>query len=1234
MEEHNEIVEVVREQEQEEKRLQRNENQRNQRATQKVQKNNAAKKIKNFIIKKSDLYKLSPTEASFKSYEKYTLPKYIFGFIERENDRRKYHEKPYAISAQEEQEIKLVQNITDFFTPTIVKLFLKMKTLRVYAVLEAKIYNDHLKCDEDNRYTTRFINIGRSDFTSIQDFYAYVFSFISRITKWDQEHDYLYIWAIQAIHFNIVKLKVMQGLSYVELPDFIKNRKAIINIKNTDNKCFLYSMVASRHLPPSHVDRVKFYQNPEFLSEWVYDDKSFPMRINKVVYFEKANNVKINIYTLDSDQMTIIPIHLSKQEHIHETVNLFLYEEHYTFIKDFSRFCGSDGYTCPNCLKSYANLYCYKNHTEICKDLNPNGTYVTMPKMIKVKDKVTKEVLKDQDGKDVEFAPVTKFKDFKKQKQLPVVMYADFECSLVPLEMDKVPRKNYVAVHKPNSFRLRIESTIDLGIPVDYVYYGDDSDVAFVSLLINDLEKTIQTRLRECADLHPKPILTLEEEVEFQSCRDCHFCKKALGKDRVRDHCHFTGIYEGAAHEKCNIKSHQLFKGKIQIPVFFHNVNYDLKCILSAFQKLEGDEAFINKISGIPCNMEAFKCLNINTFSINCSYAHLSSSLDTLIKNLPDEEKRLLSTIASTEEEFKLISKKGLYPYEMITSQEKLDMSIELLERKHFDSKLTLFKLSDEEWEHVQDVIRVFKITNFKQYHDLYLKIDVYGLTDVFEYHRKLTMQNFGLDAAHYIGLPQLSWSAGTKFTNVRLSNIQDMDMYMMFEKMKRGGISVISHKHAKANNKYLPNYKKDEPSSYLLQLDCNNLYGKSMCEKLPVDSFAWDDIASWNEQRIMEYSMDSDTGYCLEVDLEYPDHLHDEHNDYPLAPESLVIEKQQKLAPNFLTKTKYVLHIANLKYYLEKGLLLKKIHRVVKFRHQAWLKPYIDFNSGMRQKAKNEFEKDFWKLLNNSFYGKTMENIRDRVNVQFCQTDEQQVKWSSSPLFANCINPIGKTLALVKTHKKTVVLDKPMYLGACILDSSKLIMQRFHYDTMMVNFPNAKMCKTDTDSLLYYIETEDLYEDLKRPALQKCIEFSNYPKEHPLYNCDRKKVPGLFQDECVEDGKMQIISEYVGLCAKVYSNLLYSPEDKTTHDKKKAKGISKIHVKKRLAFDDFKKCLFKQEAIPLDKIYGFQSHLMKMYSMEYSKKALDFKDNKRILLEDGISTLAIGHWRNFLEKS
>ena len=163
-----------------------------------------------------------------------------------------------------------------------------------------------------------------------------------------------------------------------------------------------------------------------------------------------------------------------------------------------------------------------------------------------------------------------------------------------------------------------------------------------------------------------------------------------------------------------------------------------MKCFINAFRILKGDE-YIKKIGGVPCNMEIFKSLNINNINIMDSYAHLTSSLSKLIENLPDERKIALKTITDDPEKFKLINKKGFYPYEFVDSFDKLNTPIEQIKREHFDSKLMLSKISDDDWNHIQTVITSFEIKTLRDWHDLYLKIDVFGLTDVFEYYRELT---------------------------------------------------------------------------------------------------------------------------------------------------------------------------------------------------------------------------------------------------------------------------------------------------------------------------------------------------------------------------------------------------------------------------------------------------------------------------------------------------------------
>ena len=184
-----------------------------------------------------------------------------------------------------------------------------------------------------------------------------------------------------------------------------------------------------------------------------------------------------------------------------------------------------------------------------------------------------------------------------------------------------------------------------------------------------------------------------------------------------------------------------------------------------------------------------------------------------------------------------------------------------------------------------------------------------------------------------------------------------------MIEKGIRGGMCEATQRYAKAN-KYLKNYNESIESSYVTYLHASNLYGWEMSHKLPVNGFMWynDYLSDFNEDFTKSYNENSDEGYFLEVDIEYPKQLWSSHKDLPFLPERKKLEKVEKLVCSIEDKEKYVIHIRALKQALNNGLKLKKVHRVIKFQQKAWLKLYIDMNTKLRKEAKNEFEKDFFK--------------------------------------------------------------------------------------------------------------------------------------------------------------------------------------------------------------------------------------------------------------------------------
>ena len=256
-------------------------------------------------------------------------------------------------------------------------------------------------------------------------------------------------------------------------------------------------------------------------------------------------------------------------------------------------------------------------------------------------------------------------------------------------------------------------------------------------------------------------------------------------------------------------------------------------------------------------------------------------------------------------------------------------------------------------------------------------------------------------------------------------------------------------------------------------------------------------------------------------------------------------INKCKKLVCNLYNKKKYLAHINTLKLALNHGLkswLKSKIHRVIEFNQEAWLKPYIDKNTELRKLAKNDFEKDLFKLMNNSVFGKTMENIRKHRDIKLVTTDKKRSKLVSEPNY-HTINLISEDLSIIEMKKTKVKMNKPIYLGLSTLEISKTLMYEFWYDYMKPKYnSNVKLCYMDTDSFIMNIKTNDFYKDIASDVENR-FDTSNYKANtsktsalarRPLTTGKNKKVIGLMKDEL--GGK--IITEFVTLRPKTYSFL------------------------------------------------------------------------------------------------
>ena len=346
--------------------------------------------------------------------------------------------------------------------------------------------------------------------------------------------------------------------------------------------------------------------------------------------------------------------------------------------------------------------------------------------------------------------------------------------------------------------------------------------------------------------------------------------------------------------------------------------------------------------------------------------------------------------------------------------------------------------------------------------------------------------------------------------------------------------------------------------------------------------------------------SNDMLSGYCKKIAEKY----------------NISIGLVSKLIPTLKDKKEYVLHYRNLQLYLDLSLKIKKVHRVLKFDQSPWLKHYIDFNTDKRKHAKNSFEKDFFKLMNNSVFGKTMENLRKRVDVRLVTDEKKLDKLTSKPTYVSS-KIFNENLMAVHKVKETFTLNRPAYVGRCILDLSKMLMYDFHYNYIKRKYGNrARLLFTNTDSLRYKIEAKDVYKDFWKD--KDMFNNSDYP-ENSLYYCNaNKKVIGKFKDEACGVP----IVEFIGLKSKMYSYIKSDEKGGKT-----VKGIKKNVIKNNIKHEDYKNVLLNNEQMHHKmKIIRRQRHQLGSY--EINKVSLSCFDDKRYIHDNGTSSYAYGHYK------
>ena len=790
-----------------------------------------------------------------------------------------------------------------------------------------------------------------------------------------------------------------------------------------------------------------------------------------------------------------------------------------------------------------------------------------------------------------------KFEDYYMKVPVPIRVYADFECINQPQNDPNVLFKQF-----PIAVGYYVISPFG---NYYYSYFGTDCSKWFVIRMLT-LEKIASKYFKTNLELQ----ITPQEEESFQLAEECWLCENSLGGEKVRDHDHLTGKYGGAAHNICNIKSQQ--RSSSFVPIFFHNFSgYDCHLIFEELLTEATNQIYNPTI--IPKSLENYVSVQVGCLRFLDSYRLLSSSLDKLVKSLDNFPIMKLEGMSDD-----LFKKKLPYPYEYLNLdnfQEPLNLT-----KEDYWSTLTQSYPSDDDIKRTQELIDKNKITNRRELTMLYLKMDVPQLADVFENFVESSTREYKINPLYSYSLPGYTWKAGLKLTDIKLDFIKDKNLLQLLENNIRGGISsVMGDRHVQFDE-----------NKQILYIDANNLYGWAMSHYLPTGEFKTLQLPENSSQDqlvedLLQIPDDNEYGYFIECDLEYPAEIREKTKNFPFCPYQTkadpdlfsaymnnVNQPNYKPTPKLMcdvtNKSKYMIHYRMFKFYLNQGMKVPKIHTIYKFKQSPWLGKYIDHNTQKRTVANTNFEKDLYKLMNNAFFGKTMENVRDRTNLDFIDHSQidQIIKRQSKLSFKGIVDHYSK-FSVYKFDKEKTVFDKPIYLGFTVLKLSKLLMYEFYYYKLQPYWKQSiQLYYMDTDSFILSFDTnhQELINFLQENKDE--FDFSELNISNELYNPINKKVIGKLK---IETSPVLVIDTFTALRSKSYSFSYNNNNNNNNIQKAKQKGIQKAPK-----CEHYKNSLFNSETSSSTN-KSIRSNLHNLTVEKQNKLALNPFDDKRLYI-------------------
>lgn len=1124
------------------------------------------------------------------------------------------------------------------------------------------------------------------------------------------------------------------------IPKELAGKKALICMQNDDDECHKWCLLRERYPKPTNRGRCGDLKaiitaskcDPE-VKVPNYEGLEFPLRVCDMAKFEEKNPewpvcvYSYDVYdTMDTEEADeeadeesdgVVPkdlgfdcLYISRIDPTRAT-KLLLIDEHYYLITNMSALMSSsltkhNGkiHFCYCCLMKFYDEKSLGDHMKFCLTRDRSKPYVHM-RMPKVEHKEVYGRFGTVYHVEIDHR-VIKFKHAARTMRHPVVIYYDFE-SLLAKNQDvrdcNGAKRDFHTVHVMSCYSIYVVSQNDAKVKSRVITYAGPAAGAEFIRVMRELSAEITKVLKASSKIeyvkngssiklpdgtrkqmvrdellkkfvwtNPETFETViyvfEEDLPYYDSPICCLCKDLISVKTALHHIHFTDEIIGMACRNCNLQARKM----THIPAICHNSKgYDNHHIIRALIA-QGELNDDLDISVIPMSREKYMTMKWCNFQFIDSFQHLLAGLDTLVRNqaeqglekFPHLKKIYGEKLAGVLHEHKLD-----YAYTYYDCFEKFSETEQPPES---------FFNNPGGRERATEIQKMVGLKTLKQYTEFYCEIDVIQLADVFEEYRTLALQTYGLDPALYFGASNMTWPAMLKQKDPKhvLMSLDDASHYEYCEGAMRGGLSQITHAHAKANNKYMDDFDMGKNSVYLSYEDMNNEYGKAMTYPMPVREYKWvEDISEWSMEKILEQKKSQDVGFIFEVDIYLPECEHDKVVGFPLLPEHKAVDPEQlsekqliytaqgalgeaklvklshedmlqeglkntskieKLIADLHPKKNYRIHYLMLKFALQLGYKVTKFHRALQFIQEPVLKAYVEFNTEKRKNAKSEAQKDLLKNMNCSLFGKTCMNVRKQRQMEIVRKQKRFHKIVNDVRFSGGEVWNSKTM-LLEREKSAINCSHPIAIGQAVLDISKLLLYKYYYKVLRPIYGNrVKVMGMDTDSLFLRIE----YEDAGKPLNQRADYYADMisRKEHydlsgmpnvlingkQLHDDTNKKVLGKMKFESnvktAETIKDVLPIEFCGVRSKCYS-FLYANQ---LPAKAVCKGIPKNIKKSKLKHEMYRECVLNGARFA-ETFDSFMSKNHIMYTVRQTKKALNPLNDKVHMLDDG-STLPFGH--------